>query len=112
MRRLVPIRRWVSALTMWAAAYCLTAAPAAAQCILCYTSAAGAGDRGIRAIQIGILIMMVPTVTIFGGLAWMVFSRRHGDRPEPDSSEMELQREEERTSLRVSQESEGLSSAL
>jgi len=109
---LVPIRRWVSALSLWAAAYFLTAAPAAAQCILCYTSVAGAGDRTIRAIQIGILILMVPTVTIFGGLAWMVFSRRHGDRPEPDSSEMDLQWDEERTSLRVQQETENIPSAL
>ncbi len=112
MRQFVRVRRWVSTLSMWAAVYCVTAAPAAAQCILCYTSAAGSGDRGIRAIQTGILILMVPTVTILCGLVWMAFSRRHGDRAQPDSSEMDLQWEEERTSLRVSQEPERLSPAL
>ena len=95
-------------------AHFLTAAPAAAQCILCYVSAAGSGNQGIRTIQIGILILMIPTVAILAGLVWMVVRRGNGDPAlpdgsEPDGSEIDPKWEEELANLRVSPEPQSFS---
>ena len=100
---------WLSAVLLGAVAYFLTAAPAAAQCVLCYISAAGSGDRGIRTLQIGILILMIPTVSILAGLFWITVRRRHADPVVPDGSEMDTKWEEELTALRVSPEPQNLS---
>jgi len=73
----------------------LNAAPAAAQCVLCYTSVAGSGDRGIRVLQIGILILLVPTLTILAGLVWIAVRRRNGGG---EASEMDRAWEEDAVS--------------
>ena len=56
------------ALALTVAVFVLNAAPAAAQCIMCYASAAGTGSRGIRALQIGILVLLVPTLALGAGI--------------------------------------------
>ena len=117
MAQWVRVRCWISAWLTVGIAHLLTAAPAAAQCVLCYVSAAGSGDRGIRTIQIGILILMIPTVAILAGLVWMVVRRSKGDPAmtdgaEPawaDSAEKDPKWEEELANLRVSPEPHSLS---
>jgi len=54
----------------------MAALPAAAQCVMCYKTAAGAGSRTIAFLKLGIVIMMIPTLFILGSLALMVYRRR------------------------------------
>ena len=42
--------------------------PAAAQCALCYTSAAATGERGAAVLRAGILVLLIPTLLTFGGV--------------------------------------------
>ena len=99
----------LSAVLPAVAAHLLTAAPAAAQCVLCYISAGGSGSRGIRTIQIGILILMIPTVAILTGLVWMVVRRRNDRAALTDGPEIDPRWEEELANLRVSPEPQSLS---
>jgi hypothetical protein len=103
--------RFLSTAVLAAAVHLVTAVPAAAQCVMCYLSAAGSGDRGIRTLQIGIVILMIPTVAILSGLGWMVVRRRNSHlSAETDGCEMDSKWEEELASLQVSPpETESLS---
>jgi hypothetical protein len=51
---------------------------AKAQCALCYLSAASSGSKGIEAIKNGILILLVPTLVLFGSVLWLALRRRNG----------------------------------
>jgi hypothetical protein len=102
---MVRIRGWISASLGVVVAYFMTAAPATAQCILCYTSAANSGDRGIRTLQIGILILLVPTMSILSGLVWIAVRRRNADTA-AEASGMESKWEEGLTALRAGETSE------
>jgi hypothetical protein len=56
------------------------AVPALAQaqsCALCYTQAAGAGQRFIAALRSGILILMIPPMAISIGIAIMAYRKRN-----------------------------------
>jgi hypothetical protein len=48
----------------------------AQSCAMCYTSAAASGASGIKAIQLGILVLLFPPLLIFVGICIAVF-RRH-----------------------------------
>jgi len=108
-KRRRPVSGWLSAILLAAAAHFLTAAPAAAQCVMCYVSGGGAGNRGIRTIQIGILILMIPTVSFIAGLVWMVVRRRNDRSAITDGPARDPRWEEELANLRVSPEPNGLS---
>jgi hypothetical protein len=45
-----------------------SAVPAAAQCALCYTSAAATGERGAAVLRLGILVLLIPTLLTFAGV--------------------------------------------
>jgi hypothetical protein len=51
--------------------------PAAAQCAMCYASAAAAGGKGIHALKLGILVLAIPTIAIFAGLIYLAFRYRN-----------------------------------
>jgi len=54
--------------------------PALAQaqnCALCYTQAAGSGQRFIAALRSGILILMIPPMAITIGIAVMAYRKRN-----------------------------------
>lgn len=57
--------------------------PAAAQCVLCYRTAQGAGAKIIGVLKVGILILLIPTVLIFGAVALMLYRRRKAPGGEP-----------------------------
>ena len=61
--------------------FLLLSAPAFALCPNCYSSAIG--DKGISALKSGILILLIPTMILFGGLFWITFKRRNPYYPEP-----------------------------
>jgi hypothetical protein len=53
---------------------------AAAQCAMCYQSAAASGDRSRVALQHGILILLIPSVGLFVGIFGLIYSRRNVSR--------------------------------
>ncbi len=81
------LKKWLLSLALVALALGLDSAPAVAWCAVCYDAAAASGPKAIRALQLGILILLVPTVTILGGLGLVAFRRRNsspsGDAPSP-----------------------------
>ena len=105
----VRVRCWISALLTAGVVHVLTAAPAAAQCVLCYVSGAAAGDRGIRTLQIGILILLIPTVAILASLVWITVRRRNSDAVPGAGAARDLQWEEELANLKVPPETQDLS---
>ena len=102
----------LSALALTVAVFFLNAAPAAAQCIMCYASAAGAGSRGIRALQIGILVLLVPTLAIGAGVLWLAYRRRNSDALESEVSGKDSNWNEGLMALPVPQETDGAASRL
>jgi hypothetical protein len=64
----------------------LAAVPALAQsCSLCYTQAASAGARMIAALQIGIVILVVPPTLASIGMIFIVHHRRNQFRQADDA---------------------------
>jgi hypothetical protein len=56
----------------------LSPALAGAQnCALCYTQAAGSGQRFIAALRSGILVLMIPPMAITIGIAVMAYRKRN-----------------------------------
>lgn len=94
-------RDWLAALVLAGAGFFLTSVPAAAQCIMCYSSAAGSGGRGIRALQIGILVLLVPTLSFLAGVLWVAYRRRNSDAAGTEGSRKDSDWEEELTTLAV-----------
>ncbi len=53
----------------------LSAAPAFGQgCAMCYSSAKGAGAKGQRALTRAVLVLLLPTVSLMGGLVGIGYS--------------------------------------
>jgi hypothetical protein len=52
-------------------------AAAAQGCALCYQSAAAAGSRAIRALQNGIVVLIVPPLLICSAITYLVYRRRN-----------------------------------
>ena len=64
----------------------LTAVPAFSQsCALCYTQAASAGARMIAALQIGIVILVVPPTLGSIGMIYIVYQKRNQVRQAEDA---------------------------
>lgn len=58
----------------------MAAAPAAAQCAMCYQNAAAQEARAMRALNLGILLLLFPPVGIMGGILLVAFRYRNADR--------------------------------
>jgi len=60
----------------------LTASGAAAQgCAQCYQSAAASGVAGRAALRHGILVLLVPAISVFFAVLSLIYRRRHPARP-------------------------------
>ena len=79
-KRLLKVVQWVAAQAL---ATLFATLPAAAQCVLCYRTVQGAGARVISVLKVGILILLIPTVLIFGAVALMLYRRRKTPGGEP-----------------------------
>lgn len=64
--------------TCAAAAVLLFSTTAAGQCSMCRTALAGSNSAFIRNFNIGVLVLLVPPVTIFCGIFFAL--KRHGTR--------------------------------
>ncbi|HEX8351617.1 MAG TPA: hypothetical protein VF611_01740 [Pyrinomonadaceae bacterium] len=54
-------------------------APAEAQCPLCRTAVQQAGDKTARTMNLAILVLLVPPVSIFCTIFVVAYRRRKGD---------------------------------
>jgi hypothetical protein len=73
----------------------LLASPASAQCAMCRAALAGSNNAFfIRNFNIGVLVLLVPPVTMFCSI-FVVLKRYHRDDQRPDSAEEEEEEEEE-----------------
>ncbi|HXZ13130.1 MAG TPA: hypothetical protein VEG64_12125 [Candidatus Sulfotelmatobacter sp.] len=73
--------RWLVLMALGAAVVLLCAPHAAAQgCAMCYQNAAATGPQGREALRHGILILLLPTLSIFLGIFGLLFSRRNTSR--------------------------------
>lgn len=78
-------------LRTWLIALCLLAAvsPAMGQgCSMCYASAAQEDARAQQALNLGIIVLIIPPVLLFAGVMVTAFRRgREGDLCDADSSD-------------------------
>ena len=55
----------------------LAPSAAAQGCAMCYQNASASGPQGARALRHGILILMLPTLTLFTGIFALIYRRRN-----------------------------------
>jgi hypothetical protein len=61
------------------------AASHAQSCALCYTQAAGAGQRFIHGLRTGILVLIVPPMFMSVGITWLAWRKRNRTNDKPES---------------------------
>jgi len=61
--------------------------PLAAQCSMCRTAAASQGPHAAHAMNVAIIILLVPAVTLFSGVFLLAF--RYGKAADEDAREVE-----------------------
>ena len=69
--------RWTTRMAAFLAALCVPASAFAQSCALCYTQAAGAGQRIIQALRGGIIILVIPPILICTALTVMAYRKRN-----------------------------------
>ncbi|MBI4460112.1 MAG: hypothetical protein HY648_08650 [Acidobacteria bacterium] len=85
------LKSWLGGLLLSAVAGNAFLSDAFAYCATCYAGAAGAGDKGIRALQLGIVVLLIPTGAILGGILWTAFRRQDSDNLPDTRSIAEMQ---------------------
>jgi hypothetical protein len=58
----------------------LAPSAAAQGCAMCYQNASATGPQGAQALRHGILILMLPTLTLFTGIFALIYRRRNVSR--------------------------------
>jgi hypothetical protein len=76
-KKIVTLAMFTGRLGALAAALLVPALLRAQNCALCYTQAAGSGQRFIQALRSGILVLMLPPMAISLGIAWMAYRKRN-----------------------------------
>ena len=72
---------WAAAAAACVMAFAVTASRAAAQgCAMCYQSAAASAAPGREALRHGILLLLVPAISLFLGIFAFIYSRRNFTR--------------------------------
>ena len=66
----------IFALACGAALFLLCAPEAFAQCAMCKTAVAAGGEKAARTMNIAMLVLLVPPVTIFCAVFALVYKRR------------------------------------
>jgi len=57
----------------------------AQSCALCYTQAAGSGQRFIQALRTGILVLIVPPMFMSVGITVLAYKKRNRTNNQPES---------------------------
>ena len=81
MRRRLSWNRWICTLLV---CLILSTAGYAQSCALCYTQAASSGNRIIRGLRSGILVLIIPPMFMSVGITWLAYRKRNQFRdPNP-----------------------------
>jgi hypothetical protein len=75
MRRGQRIGRMVLAVMAATAVLGLAPAAYAQGCVLCYTTAAAAGAAARQSINVGILVLLIPALSLFAGVFFLLYRR-------------------------------------
>jgi len=81
------MRRAIAVLILAVALLGVAPAAFAQGCAMCRTSAAAADQTGKEALNLGVLVLLIPTASIFGGVLFWAFRKRDrcwngtGDNP-------------------------------
>ena len=70
------ITQWIAGLATAGASMLFAVTASAQSCAMCYSSAAAAKGDGIRALQHGIMLLVVPPLLMFVGIFAMAFRSR------------------------------------
>jgi hypothetical protein len=70
----------LSALLVLAAVLALAPASYSQGCIMCRTSAAAGGDEAMKAFDLAVLVLLVPTILLFCGILAFAFRYRNHPR--------------------------------
>ena len=81
--------RRVAAVALMLAALWASPAPARAQCPLCRTAVQQSGDQTARTMNLAILVLLVPPVSIFCTIFVVAYKKRKGDDEEDDDQGLE-----------------------
>ncbi len=80
-RVLLRCRSWIQRASLAAGAILFAVPGAFAQgCAMCYQNAANSGPQGAAALRHGIMVLMIPPLTIFTGILGMLYQRRNASR--------------------------------
>ncbi len=71
----------LTAIALVAAAFWAASAPVLAQCAMCYATAASQSDKGIQALNLGLIVLLIPPVTMMGGILLYAFRCRNAQEP-------------------------------
>jgi hypothetical protein len=71
-----------SLMSLWAADV-----PVRAQCAMCRTAAASQGPQAARALDLAILILLIPAVAIFTGLFWFAYRQMKSKDQRPKTKD-------------------------
>jgi hypothetical protein len=73
--------KWLALAASFAAVVALAAPQAAAQgCAMCYQTAAASGAPGREALRHGILILLLPAISLFLGICGLIYHRSNVTR--------------------------------
>jgi hypothetical protein len=56
--------------------FLVAAGPLAAQCVMCFRTAAAQQAERARILNLGIIILLIPPVLILSGFCWLAYYRR------------------------------------
>lgn len=82
--------KWIARLAVGFAGVAFSSVACAQGCAMCYNTAAAAKAAAIRALQSGILILLVPPILMFIGIFALAFrSRERSSDPVPQDSDLD-----------------------
>jgi hypothetical protein len=80
MNRETAARRAALLIASLAIAAVLAPHAAAQGCAMCYQNAAASGPQGREALRHGILVLLLPTISLFLGIFGLLYTRRNVSR--------------------------------
>jgi len=73
----MPMRISILICSFMALALLLAPHAAAQGCAMCYQNASATGAQGAQALRHGILVLLLPTLTLFLGIFGLIYRRRN-----------------------------------
>ena len=89
MERVARKVRWAAAALLTLAALALWPAVAAAQCPLCRSAVQQAGDKTASTMNLAILVLLIPPVSIFCTIFAVAYRKRRGGGDDEDDRGLE-----------------------